>query len=349
MTPEDRRTRVAVVQSAPVGYDIDATVAKVAELTDQASQAGACLVVFPEAFVSGYPRRLDFGALVGSRSVEGRDEFRRYWASAIDVPGPTTDRLGAIAARHRTALVIGVVERQGGTLYCTVLTFSGDGILLGKHRKLMPTASERLIWGFGDGSTLTVVDTGFGRIGSVICWENYMPLLRYAMYAKGVELYCAPTVDDRPTWAPTMQHIAIEGRCFVLSSNQFALRSDYPDDYAVSEALDSQEVITDGGSCIVDPFGNFLAGPVWGEEALLTADIDLAQIPRGKFDFDVVGHYSRSDIFQLSVDETRRDAVISTRSDTSTMTGIGASRRDAEKGFSSIEQVGLGTGGERDA
>ena len=217
--------------------------------------------------------------------------------------------MAGLARANRAHLVVGVVERSGGTLYCTVVFLGSDGRYLGKHRKLMPTASERLVWGFGDGSTLTVADTDIGRIGAVICWENYMPLLRAAMYAKGVEIYCAPTADARATWLPSMRHIAQEGRCFVLSANQFARRKDYPTDYQTEFGDDPQTVISRGGSCIVDPFGNFLAGPNTDGEAILVAEIDRAQIVRGKFDLDVVGHYARPDIFQLHVDERPKQPV----------------------------------------
>ena len=193
--------RAAVVQAAPVAFDRERTLDKVATLTADAAAEGAQLVVFPEAFVSAYPRGLSFGAVVGDRTRAGREEFRRYSDSAVEIPGPAVDILAGIAAESNVHLVIGVIERDGGTLYCTVLFFAPDGRYLGKHRKLMPTASERLIWGFGDGSTLPVFETPLGRLGAVICWENYMPLLRTAMYAKGIQLYCAPTADGRDTWA----------------------------------------------------------------------------------------------------------------------------------------------------
>jgi nitrilase len=194
-----------------------------------------------------------------------------------------------------------VVEREGGTLYCTALFFGPDGALLGKHRKLMPTALERLVWGQGDGSTLTVLHTDIGKIGAVICWENYMPLLRMVMYARGVQLYCAPTVDDRDTWLPTMRHIALEGRCFMLSACQYLTRADCPADYACIQGDDSRTVLIRGGSCVVAPLGQVLAGPNFEGECLLTADLDLDEITRGKYDFDVTGHYARPDIFRLHV------------------------------------------------
>ncbi len=294
---------MAVVQASSVIFDRDQTLKKVQALASDAARQGARLVVFPEAFVSGYPRGLTFGAVIGSRSDHGREQFRRYWESSVEVPGPAVEFLGRTAKRCNIHLVIGVVERDGGTLYCTVLFFSSTGEYLGKHRKIMPTASERLVWGFGDGSTMPVFNTPLGKIGCVICWENYLPLMRTAMYAKGIELYCAPTADPRESWIASMRHIAVEGRCFVLSCNQFNRRRDFPSDYPADLGNDPDAIVTRGGSCIVDPFGNFLAGPDTSGETILIAEIERAQIVRGKFDLDVIGHYARPDIFQLQVDE----------------------------------------------
>ncbi len=296
--------RVAVVQDCPVPFDLAGTIAEVERLTAKAAQTGAKLIVFPEAFVSGYPKGLDFGARVGMRSPQGREVFRRYYDSALTLDGDECRRLGTAARKASAYLVIGVMEKDGGTLYCTVLFFGPDGALLGKHRKLMPTAMERLIWGFGDGSTLTVLDTAVGRIGAVICWENYMPLLRTAMYAKGIEIYCAPTADDRDTWAATMQHVALEGRCFVLSACQYLMRGDCPDDYDAIQGNDPKTVLMRGGSCIVSPLGQLLAGPDFSGPTILTADLDRGEIARGKYDFDVTGHYARPDVFRLHVNET---------------------------------------------
>ncbi len=301
--------RVAVVQDAPVAFDADATIAKVETLVAQAAGQGAQLAVFPEAFVGGYPKGVDFGARVGMRLPEGRQAFQRYHAGAIDVPGPHTHVLGELARRHQLHLVIGVIERDWGTLYCTVLFFGDEGTLLGKHRKTMPTAMERLIWGFGDGSTLTVLPTPLGRIGAVICWENYMPQLRLAMYAQGIQLYCAPTVDDRETWLSTMRHIALEGRCFVLSSCQFAKRSDFPADYNPLQGNDPDTILIRGGSCMISPLGQVLAGPLFDQPTILTADLDLDEIVRGQYDLDVVGHYARPDLFQLTVNRAVQCAV----------------------------------------
>jgi nitrilase len=301
--------RVAVVQAGSVPFDADACVDKAVRLMGEAAAGGAKVIVFPEAFVTGYPKGLSYGLVVGARDPAGREEFRIYLEAAIEVPGPQTRRLGEAAAIHGVHLVMGVIERELGTCYCTVLFFGPDGRLLGKHRKLMPTALERMIWGFGDGSTLTTVESPYGRIGSVICWENYMPMLRMAMYAKNVALYCAPTADDRDTWISTMQHVALEGRCFVLTACQFIRKSDFPSSVRVSLGDSPEAVLMRGGSAIVNPLGKVLAGPHFGGETILAAELDLHDIGRGKFDFDVAGHYSRPDVFQLQVNETPMQAV----------------------------------------
>lgn len=201
--------RVAVCQSASVRFDADKSVERLPAVAETAASRGARIAVFPEAFIGGYPKQLDYGVKVGLRTPEGRESYRQYWAGAIDVPGPHTARLAEIEREARIYLVTGVIERDGVSLYCTVLFFLQDGALLGKHRKLMPTGAERLIWRFGDGSTLPVFQTPFGKLGALICWENYMPLMRMAMFAKGIDIYCAPTVDDREVWLASMRHIEI--------------------------------------------------------------------------------------------------------------------------------------------
>lgn len=300
--------KAAVVQAAPLLFDTARTVEKLAELTREAAGKGD-LVVFPEAFVGGYPKGMDFGARLGTRSAEGREDFRRYFESAIDLPGPEANRIGEIALDNGVHLVVGIIERDGGTLYCSTLTYAPSGKLLYKHRKLMPTALERLVWGFGDGSTIGVVDTPIGRIGSVICWENYMPLLRAAVYAQNVELYCAPTVDDRDAWLPTMRTIALEGRCFVISACQYLTRGDVPAEFHPMQGEDPRTVLIRGGSCIVDPLGNVLVEPDFTGETIKIAEIDRRMIIQGKYDLDVVGHYGRPDVFRLSVDTRPKTAV----------------------------------------
>ena len=308
MANAQNTVRAAVVQAASVVFDRERTIEKARALVADAARQGAALVVLPEAFVPGYPKGLDFGARIGNRTDAGREDFRRYWDSAVEVPSAASDAMGEIARESRVHLVVGVVERAGATLYCSVLFYAPDGRLLGTHRKLMPTASERLVWGFGDGSTLPVLDTPIGKLGAVICWENYMPMLRMAMYAKGIQLYCAPTADGRDSWIPTVRHIAVEGRCFVLSCCQFLTRADCPPDYALDLEAPGG-VLMRGGSCIVSPFGALLAGPHYGSEATLLADLDLGEIARGKYDLDVAGHYARPDVFRLLVNEKATPAV----------------------------------------
>jgi nitrilase len=287
MADKQSPIRVAVVQSGPVLFNRQATLEKSIQLIHETGAQKAQLVLFPEAFIPAYPRGLSFGMVVGSRSPEGRELWQRYWENY---------------------LAMGVIERDtqfsGGTLYCTLLYFGPDGQILGKHRKLKPTGAERLIWGEGDGSTLPVFPTQLGKIGGLICWENYMPLARMAMYSKGVELYLAPTADQRDTWQATMRHIALEGRCFVLGCNQYVTKNMYPNDLRNHPELkDRSEVICRGGSVIISPMGKILAGPLYDEEGILYVDLDLSEIVRAKVDFDVVGHYARSDVFQLIVNE----------------------------------------------
>lgn len=298
--------RASVVQAGGVLFDTPRTMEKLADLAAGAARDGGKLIVFPEAFIGGYPKGHHFGAPVGSRSAEGREWFRRYFEAAIDVPGPETDRMAQIAKDLCADLVVGVIERAparegGGTLYCTALFFSAFGVLLGKRRKLTPTAAERLIWGFGDGDTLDVFEGAAGRIGAVICWENYMPLLRMSQYQQGVQFYCAPTVDDRNSWRALMQTIALEGRCFVLSACQFLTRADAPPDFHPVQGDAPETVLINGGSHIVSPLGERLVDPVYRRETILTAELDPGDIARGKMDFDVAGHYARPDVFRFAV------------------------------------------------
>jgi nitrilase len=298
-----------VIQAGSIAFDTSASLAKAETLVAEAGRLGARIAVLPEAFIGGYPKGADFHIFLGARTPEGRDEFRRYFNAAISVPGPETKRLGSAARDAGLFLTAGVIERDGGTLYCTALFFGPNGALLGKHRKLMPTALERLCWGFGDGSTISAVPTPWGNMGAVICWENYMPMLRMAMYAKGIAFYCAPTADDRDTWASTVTHVALEGRCFVLSACQYLTRTNFPDGLHNRLGDAPDRVLMRGGSLIVSPLGQILAGPLWNEEGVLTAELDTDDIARGRIDFDAVGHYSRSDIFRLDVDERPMPAV----------------------------------------
>ncbi len=268
---------------------------------------GAGLVVMPEALLGGYPKGETFGTYLGYRLPEGREAYQRYYENAIDVPGAETEALAGLAQRTGAHLVLGVIERDGNTLYCTALFFSPEEGLVAKHRKLMPTGTERLIWGQGDGSTLPVLDTSVGKLGAAICWENHMPLLRTAMYAKGVQVWCAPTVDERDVWQASMRHIAHEGRLFLVSACQV---QPSPDVLGIEVPhWDAARPLIQGNSVIVGPLGEVLAGPLRGEEGLISAEIDLEELVRARYDFDVVGHYSRPDVFSLVVDERAKRTV----------------------------------------
>ena len=300
---KNRKFKVACVQATPVIFDLEKSVEKAITLTADAAGTGCKLVVFPETFIPGYPAGLGFGTVVGSRTQAGRDQFKEYWQNSVEVPGVYTDKLAECAKKNTVFLTVGVTERDkiNKTLYCSLLYFGPDGSLLGKHRKIKPTAAERLVWGEGDGSTLCTFDTEIGKIGGLICWENYMPLARMAMYNKGVEIYLAPTADSRDSWSATMQHIAFEGRCYVIGCNQYFTKSDFPQHLQAELAQDRPEVLSRGGSVIVSPLGEVLAGPLYGEEGILTAEVDLDELVRSRMDFDVTGHYSRNDIFKLKV------------------------------------------------
>lgn len=301
---DKNQVKVAVVQATPVLFDKRETVKKVVALIDKCAREQAELILFPESFIPTYPRGLDFGAVVGSRSDEGRTLWQRYHDNAMEVPGPETEIIGKAVKSAKAFTALGITERDktSGSLYCTTVYFAPDGTVAGKHRKLKPTGTERLVWGEGDGSTLSTFDLGFTRIGGLICWENFMPEARMAMYKKGVQIYLAPTADGRESWQSTMQHIAMEGRCFVLGCNQFVKKSDYPGD--LQPLLNKQpEIMSKGGSVIVSPLGNILAGPVWNKEEILLCDLDLTEVTRSKMDFDVIGHYSRPDVFNLGIND----------------------------------------------
>ena len=265
--------KVAAIQASPVFLDRAATIEKTAELLAKAAAEGARLAVLPEGFVPGYPDWV-------WRATPWDDHhwFARWQDQAVVVPGPDVERLGKAARAAGIYAAVGVNEREpeGSTIYNTILYFGPDGRLLGKHRKLMPTGGERLVWGYGDGSTLTVIDTPFGRVGGLICWENYMPLARMAVYRKGVELYLAPTADARDSWQATLQHIALEGRCFVLGCNQYVTKAMYPADL----------------------------------EGIVYADVDVAFARASRRKFDPTGHYSRPDVFRLTVDTRATSPVV---------------------------------------
>ena len=299
--------RVGVAQVRATA-DLRDALASVRTVSAQAAGDGVQLLVFPEATLGGYPRGASFGTVVGDRSRAGRDEFLAYSGRSVTIPGSEIDEIGAVAAEYGLHLVVGVIERVGSTLQCAAVMFDDQGRLVGTRRKLMPTGSERLVWGQGDGSTLRVVPTTVGRLATAICWENLMPALRLNYYAQGVEVWCAPTADARDVQLATMRHIAVEGRCFVLAANQFAQARDLAPEYATTYT-DRDAVVCRGSSVIVDPFGEVLAGPLLAGTGVLCADIDLDDVVRGRLDFDAAGHYARPDIFTLSVDDRPKPAV----------------------------------------
>ncbi len=295
----------AVVQAAPVFFNKAQTVDKIQSLTTQAAKEKAALILFPEVFIPGYPRGLIFGTTVGGRTPEGRDMFLRYWENSILVPGPETELLARSAKQAKAWLVVGVTEKDtiSDTLYCTLVYFSPAGQLVHKHRKLKPTAAERILWGEGDGSDLNVLETNLGKVGGLICWENYMPLARTALYQQGIEIYLAPTADCRGTWQSSLEHIACEGRCFVLGCNQYLTEEHYPAELKSTLSATHPSLPSSGGSCIISPLGKRLAGPLYDEEGILTTEIDHREIIKAKMDFDPIGHYARPDVFELRVKE----------------------------------------------
>ena len=296
-----RSVKVAAVQATPVFLDRDATTLKACRLVKEAGAQGAGLVVFPEAFIPAYPdwvwrsRPWDDGPA---------DWFARLYANAVTIPGPATAALGEAARAAGACVAIGVNERDGGTLYNTLLFIGSDGAVLGRHRKLMPTGGERLVWGFGDGAGLRVYETGLGRIGGLICWENYMPLARAALYAQGIEIYLAPTWDNSDEWVPTLRHIAKEGGCHVIGVTPLLRGSDVPAHIPGRDEVfgGDEDWMSRGNTTIVAAGGSVVAGPLTGEEGIVFADLDIDAVTRQKRMFDVAGHYARADVLRLVVD-----------------------------------------------
>lgn len=298
---------IAALQLGASPEGTAATVARILAYEQDIRQSQCNLIVMPEALLGGYPKGADFGTRVGYRTEKGRDEFLYYWQQSVTLDGPEVAAVAELALRCRTAVVVGIIERSSATLFCTALFITADGAIAGKHRKLMPTASERLIWGQGDGSTIPVVQTGAGRVGAAICWENYMPLLRTTMYAKGIEIWCAPTVDDRDIWQTSMKYIAYEGRNFLVSACQYLPPP--AEGTNKDQAWEKDKPLIRGGSVIVSPMGEVIAGPLYNQEGLVGAEVDLDDLIRARYDMDPTGHYSRPDIFRLNVDEQERPAI----------------------------------------
>ncbi len=296
------KTKVCLIQDSPVFFDKTKTLEKVEELTKKYALEGCELIVFPESFVPGYPRGFNFGATVGSRTPEGRALYNEYHQHSFDTQSDDLKKMEQLAKSQNVYLLLGVTEKDGtsGSLYCSMLYISPTDGLLGVHRKIKPTGTERIVWAEAAGEYLTTYQTKIGKLGGLICWENYMPLARMSMYSKGVEIYIAPTADARKEWTATMVHIALEGRCFVLGCNQYFTKSMVPEKYQ-KLVVDEPEVMSAGGSIIVSPLGKIIAGPLFNSSGALIAELDLDEIKESKLDFDVIGHYARNDIFQLNV------------------------------------------------
>ena len=296
------KTKVCLIQDSPVFFDKTKTLEKVEALTKKYAKEGCQLIVFPESFVPGYPRGFNFGATIGSRTPEGRALYNEYHQHSFDTESDDMKKMEQLAKSQNVYLVIGVTEKDGtsGSLYCSMLYISPTDGLLGVHRKIKPTGTERIIWAEAAGEYLTTYQTKIGKLGGLICWENYMPLARMAMYSKGVEIYIAPTADARKEWTATMVHIALEGRCFVLGCNQYFTKSMVPEKYQ-KLVVDEPEVMSAGGSIIVSPLGKIIAGPLFNTSGALIAELDMDEIKESKLDFDVIGHYARNDIFQMNV------------------------------------------------
>jgi nitrilase len=290
----DEVVKVACVQAEPVVFDRDATIEKIDGLAGDVAGNGARLALFPETFVPVYPSNRWVRYLAGWG--DGTASFAKLARQSVTVPGPHSVRLGAIARAHDLWLAVGVNELERGTIYNSLLIFSPTGELALHHRKLMPTNHERLVWGLGDGRGLETIDTGAGRVGGLICWENLMPLARFALYQDGVEIYLAPTADDSEDWHASMRHVARESRAFVLSCCVFQRASSFPADVQVAEGDD---LLGRGGSAILAPDGGYLAGPLWDEEGVLYAELDPQRLYEARQRFDPAGHYHRPDLFEL--------------------------------------------------
>lgn len=296
--------RIAVVQAAPVLFDKEACLEKTLALMEEAAANGAELIVFPELFIPGYPFGMTFGFTVGSRTAEGRADWKRYYDASILVPGPETARLAEAAKRLGVYVSLGISERDAvtATLYNSNLFVAPDGTVM-NHRKLKPTGSERVVWGDADRDFFPVMDTPWGPMGSMICWESYMPLARAALYQKGVALYISPNTNDNPEWQHTIRHIAIEGHCYFVNCDMIIPKSSYPKD--LSDAAEAEiarlpELACRGGSCVIDPFGHAVTDTLWDEEGILYADLDMQQVPASRMEHDVCGHYARPDVTRLT-------------------------------------------------
>jgi len=302
----NKNLKVALVQASPIMFNKDATIDKVCGQILEAGENGAELIVFPESLIPCYPYGLTYGFTVGSRTEACRDDWKIYYDNSVICPSADTDKIGAAAKEAHAYVSIGYTERDmdNGTLYCSNMIFSPDGKLACNHRKLKPTGAERLIWGDANKDYFPVVDSPWGKMGALICWENYMPLARVALYMKGVSLYLAPNTNNNAEWHDTIKHIAIEGKCFVFHVNQYFTKDMYPNDYhgpAMDQIASLPQTPCNGGSAIIDPYGHYVIEPVWDKECIIYADINPDEAARARMEFDPCGHYSRPDVTELIV------------------------------------------------
>lgn len=297
--------KLAVVQAAPVMFDKTACIEKALKLINECTANGAELIVFPELFIPGYPYGMTFGFRVGSRNADGRKDWKAYYDNSILANGPEMQQLIEKAKEQGIYLSIGYSERDAvtGTLYNSNMMIAPDGTAM-NHRKLKPTGSERVVWGDADRDYFPVMETPWGPMGNLICWESYMPLARVALYQKGISLYISPNTNDNPEWQDTIRHIAIEGHCYFINCDMFFTRADYPKTASAGEEIAKlPEIACRGGSCVVDPFGHVVSDTIWDQEGIIYAELDMQKVPASKMEYDVCGHYARPDVLKLQVED----------------------------------------------
>lgn len=297
--------KLAVVQAAPVMFDKTACIEKALKLINECTANGAELIVFPELFIPGYPYGMTFGFRVGSRNADGRKDWKAYYDNSILANGPEMQQLIEKAKEQGIYLSIGYSERDAvtGTLYNSNMMIAPDGTAM-NHRKLKPTGSERVVWGDADRDYFPVMETPWGPMGNLICWESYMPLARVALYQKGISLYISPNTNDNPEWQDTIRHIAIEGHCYFINCDMFFTRADYPKTASAGEEIAKlPEIACRGGSCVVDPFGHVVSDTIWDHEGIIYAELDMQKVPASKMEHDVCGHYARPDVLKLQVED----------------------------------------------
>lgn len=297
--------KIALVQAEPVLFDKDASLAKALKYIEEAAEQKAELIVFPELFIPGYPIGMNFGFSMGKRTEAGREDWMRYYNASLLAGGPEFEALAQAAVKANAYISMGFSERDAvkGTLYNSNVIFEPDGSWK-VHRKLKPTGTERVVWGDADKDYFPITETPWGPMGSLICWESYMPLARVALYQKGITIYISPNTNDNPEWQATIQHIAIEGKCYFINADMLVRKSSYPTDLNEKDAVDRlPDMVCRGGSCIIDPYGHYLTEPVWDEETIIYADLDMTLPAACKMEHDAVGHYARPDVLNLIVED----------------------------------------------